>query len=130
MHFHLPSRAPMVPDYLDDIPLQDQTSSVLRVAEKIVVVMAKYDDTLLHHYKLTVLDFAEVDDTRFVVPDTSMQEYHVQNLSNESYSVAQQSPNSWILMPHWVLHPHSYSASNYHHHHHHQKNYAIDNDQN
>jgi len=125
----------MVPDYLDNTPLQDRRCLVLRIAEKIVVVMAKYDDTLLHHYKLTVLDihiqhFAEVDDARFVVQDTSMQEYHVQNLSNESYSVTQQSPNSWILtslMPHWVLHPHSYSASNYHHH---QENYAIDNDQN
>jgi len=89
----------MVPDYLDNIPLQDQTSSVLRIAEKTVVVMAEYDDTLLHHSKLTVLDmniqdFAEVDDTRSVVPDTSMQEYHVQNLSNESCSAIQQSPNS------------------------------------
>jgi len=99
MHFHLPSQAPMVPDYLDNTPLQDRRCLVLRIAEKIVVVMAKYDDTLLHHYKLTVLDihiqhFAEVDDARFVVQDTSMQEYHVQNLSNESYSVIQQSPNS------------------------------------
>jgi len=88
----------MVPDY-DNIPLQNRRCLVLRIAEKIVVVMAKYDDTLLHHYKLTVLDmdiqdFAEVDDARFVVQDTSMQEYHVQNLSNESYSVTQQSPNS------------------------------------
>jgi len=98
IHFHLPSRAPMVPDCLDNIPLQDQISRVLRVAEKTAVVMVEYDDTLHddqpHHYKSTVLDihiqhFAEADDTRSVVPDTSMQGYHVQNSSNESRSETQ-----------------------------------------
>ena len=61
---------PQYRDYSDNIPLQDQISSVLRVAEKTVVVMVKYDDSLHddqpHHYKSTVLDmniqdFAEVD---------------------------------------------------------------------
>jgi len=120
---HLPSWASMAPGYLDNTPLQGQISSALKVADKTMVVMAEHKNTLHddqpHQDDLTVLDihFAEVS----VVPDTSMQVYHVQNPSNESCSEIQDS-----LTPHYqheVLHPHSHSASDDHHH----QNCAIDN---